>query len=261
MSQKRRMSLRLFLNLFAMSLRDRYLGSTLGGIWAVLNPILMLSLYTFVFGFVIKAKVPGADTTLAYAIWMISGLGPWLATAEGLTLGAHSIISGSSLIKNLSFDSALLVVSQVLTSFVTLAISIVFVCTLMLVTGIALEPTALLVFPLIVLHFAFLVGLGFMVAVVNVFFRDFGHVLPTLVTVLLFATPVLYPVASVPSALVTVAKLNPFYHFIQSYRSLLVDGQVPDILVWMLLTGLSVFTLGAGLYLFRRFRNYFESFL
>src|SRR5262249_28114606 len=92
--------LRLVLSFFRMNLRDRYLGSRLGSIWAVANPILMLSIFTFMFGYVYKAKLPGADTTLTYVAWLISGYGPWLALSESIQSSAQSVVNGTSIVKN-----------------------------------------------------------------------------------------------------------------------------------------------------------------
>ena len=78
-----RRDLRLIVSFAKNNIRDKYLGTTLGGFWGVAQPLLMLAVYTFVFGFVFKARLPGADTTFAYAIWLISGYGPWMSIAEG----------------------------------------------------------------------------------------------------------------------------------------------------------------------------------
>ena len=79
-----RYDIRLLINLFKMNVRDRYLGSSLGSFWAISNPLFMLALYTYIFGFVFKVKLPGAESTLAYVIWLIIGYGPWIATTEAI---------------------------------------------------------------------------------------------------------------------------------------------------------------------------------
>ena len=84
MYQFNRQDLRLAVNLWKMAVRDRYLGSSLGSFWAVANPLFMLALYTFVFGFVFKVRLPGAESTLEYVIWLIVGYGPWIATTEAI---------------------------------------------------------------------------------------------------------------------------------------------------------------------------------
>lgn len=71
-----RKDLHMVVNAFKMNLRDRYMGSALGLFWAIINPLIFLGLYTFIFGFVFKAKVPGSETTLAYSIYLISGFEP-----------------------------------------------------------------------------------------------------------------------------------------------------------------------------------------
>ena len=93
--------LRLILNIFKMRIRDRYLGSALGIIWAILHPLFLLGTYTFVFGFVFKTKIPGSDTTLSYAIWMISGFVPYLAFTESVNDSANSVVSSAALVKNI----------------------------------------------------------------------------------------------------------------------------------------------------------------
>src|SRR5260370_35224213 len=69
------------LNFLKMGLRDRFLGSTLGLVWAIANPLLMMGIFTFVFAFVFRSRLPGAQPSLSFVIWLISGYGPWLATS------------------------------------------------------------------------------------------------------------------------------------------------------------------------------------
>ena len=91
------------LGLFRMMLRDRFLGSALGLVWAVANPLLMLGIFTFVFGFVFHSRLPGASTSMSFVLWLISGYAPWLAISEGLSNSALSVAGNSSIIKNLAF--------------------------------------------------------------------------------------------------------------------------------------------------------------
>lgn len=100
-----RSDLRLMINLAKMNIRDKYLGSALGLVWAVLNPMLMLGMYTFIFGFVFKARLPGAETTFAYSIWLISGLVPYMAVSEALSSTAGAVVGGAGMVKNVVFKS------------------------------------------------------------------------------------------------------------------------------------------------------------
>src|ERR1041385_7129565 len=115
--------LRLIFNLFKINLKSKYTASILGGVWAILNPVIMLSIFTFIFGFIYKSKLPGASTTLTYSIWLISGYGPWLATSEALSSSATAVVSGTGLVKNMAFKAEVLPVATILTSVVPLCVS------------------------------------------------------------------------------------------------------------------------------------------
>mgnify|MGYP000908890106 CR=1 FL=1 len=122
----------LALNLAKMNIRDRYLGSALGLLWAILNPLLLLGMYTFIFGFIFKAKLPGSETTFAYAIWLISGMVPYLAVSEALTATAGSVVGGAGMVKNVIFKSETLPYAATLTSAVPFAVGMFFLVLLLI---------------------------------------------------------------------------------------------------------------------------------
>src|SRR3990167_2612187 len=130
-----RHDIRLAINLFKMNVRDRYLGSSLGAFWAIFNPLFMLAVYTFVFGFVFKVRLPGAETTLAYVIWLISGYGPWIAMTEALMSSTNSVVGSAGIVKNMAFKTEILPISAALTGFITLIVSLFFLFGLMIVVG------------------------------------------------------------------------------------------------------------------------------
>ena len=127
-----RKDIRLILNMFKMNLKDKYLGSLLGTAWVVIQPLLTLGMYTFIFGFVFKARLPGADTTFAYAIWLISGLVPYLAISESLTNTTNCVITNSSLVKNVIFKTETLPFAASLIAFVPFLVGLIFLFILLL---------------------------------------------------------------------------------------------------------------------------------
>ena len=135
-----RYDLRLLINLFKMNVRDRYLGSSLGSFWAISNPLFMLALYTYIFGFVFKVKLPGAETTLAYVIWLISGYGPWIATTEAIMGAANSVVGASGLVKNMAFKTELLPIAGALVGAINLAVSFVFLLVLLAWAALPVRP-------------------------------------------------------------------------------------------------------------------------
>jgi len=251
--------MRLLWNFFWMNVRDRYLGSSLGSVWAIANPLLLLIIYTFVFGFVFRAKLPGAETTLSYTIWLIAGYGPWLASTEAIMAGSVSVVSAAGLVKNMTFKAEVLPVAGALTGLIPFAVCSVFLGILLVADGNALSWHALFVVPIAILQFGFLAGLSLFFSAMNVFVRDLVIALPNFLTIVLFASPIFYPIESMPSLLQVVSFLNPFFIVSAAYRRALVDHHVPSLIGLAYLAVLVVAVGFLGLRVFRRLKGYMES--
>lgn len=251
--------LRTIANFFRMFLRDRFTGSSLGSVWAVANPLMMLGIYTFVFAFVFKSRLPGSESTLSYAIWLIAGFGPWLAMSEGMTTAATSIYGNAGLVKNVAFKTECLPIAAVLVGLVPLGVSIVFLSVLMVIDGHAPTWHAIGVIPGVLLMFGFITALGLGLAAIVTFFRDVGVALPNMLMVILFSTPILYPPEATHPLIAQVSAWNPFFIIAQWIRQPLIDHSFPPIegLLWVLFLTLVIgrFTL-AG---FRRVKGYMHS--
>jgi lipopolysaccharide transport system permease protein len=250
---------RLLVNLFKMNIRDRYMGSALGRFWAITNPLFMLCLYTYIFGFVFKVRLPGAETTLAYVIWLISGYGPWLATTEALMGAANSVVGASGMVKNMAFKTELLPIAGALSGITNLAVSLVFLILLMAWSG--SPPTwHILLLPVVVLvQFGWLIALGIWLGAISVFVRDLLQFLPNLLMALMFLTPIFYPYESMPGPIKIVSLGNPFHHIAEAYRAILIGGQAPDLLGLAFVALLSYFFFHFGLMGFRRAKGVFDS--
>jgi lipopolysaccharide transport system permease protein len=252
---------RLAANLLSMQLRDRYLGSVLGAFWAIANPLFMLALYTFLFGFVMRVRLPGAETTFAYALWLISGYGPWLGTVEALTASTNSIVGASGIVKNLAIKSELLPMAATFVGALTVGVCLLFVVMLTIADGRGVGA-ALLWLPVVVaVHFALLVAIGLWLAAANVFVRDLGLALPNLLTIAMFATPIFYPIEALPAILQTITAANPFYILVSAYRSVILEQSMPPVpaLLYVVLLATVIFAL--GLAMFRRVKGQFGSLL
>lgn len=251
----------MIFNLFKMYLRDRYMGSSLGLVWAIINPLLFLGLYTFIFGFIFKAKVPGAETTLSYAIFFICGFVPYLAISESMSTTTTSIIGSASMVKNIVFTVECLPVASALTAMVPLSVGMVFLMLLQLING--SYPTWHIIFliPVIMLQFAFLIGLGFFLSATTVFIRDIAQIIPTIVLFIVFFTPIFYSPELLPSIVQKLTFFNPFHHIIKPYRDIILSHQLPEwegiIYMLILTTVINV----AGLKYFRRLKGHFVTAL
>lgn len=256
-----RKDVRLLMAFIGMNLRDKYLGSSLGSVWGVANPLLMLGIFTFVFGYVFKVKLPGAETTLAYAIWLISGYGPWIATSEAILTSAMSLVTAAALVKNMAFKTELLPIASVLASSIPLLVSMVFLFVLLVVDGNYPTWHAIWIVPVALLHFLFLITVSFFFSSIVVFLKDVGYALPNILIIILFATPIFYPLDSMPGLVRLVSEFNPFYVIAESYRQPLVYHRAPHFLGLLYLLAISAGLGIIGLQVFRRLRGYFDAAL
>ncbi len=165
-------------NLFKLTVTDRYLGSSLGLIWAVLSPLFLMGIFTFVFTFVFPGRLPGREGAVAYVIWLLSGYGPWLAVSEGLSASTTSIVGNAGIVKNIAFKSELLPVVGALTGTFPLLVSLAVIAVLYAASGQVPSP-ALLSLPVsLFFGMLFVSGLGLFLAALNVFVRDTALALP-----------------------------------------------------------------------------------
>jgi homopolymeric O-antigen transport system permease protein len=258
-----RNDVRLIINLFKINTQDKYLGSLLGTVWAFVNPMIMLGIFTFVFGFVYKAKLPGATTSLTYVVWLISGYGPWLAISEALNNSANSIIANKGMVKNVSFKLEVLPIASILTSIVPLLVSLFFLAIILIFDANVPTWHALFIIPAILIMYFFVISLGFYLSSVAVFIRDVTFILPNIILMCLFMSPIFYSIESMPHILQVISKVNPFYIITQGFRQPLVYHQIPNTL---LLGQLYVLVLSSllcyfGLKLFSRLKGHFNTLL
>ncbi len=251
----------LCLNLFKMNVRDRYLGSSLGSVWAVANPFFLLGVYTFVFGFVFKVRLPGAETTLGYVLWLISGYGAWMATTESLLTATSSVASAAGLVKNMVFKTELLPIAASLMGLISLAVSLFFLLVLKVFAGSEFTWHILCLPIIILIHFLFVCSLGLWLAAINVFVRDVAQALPNLLTVLMFMTPIFYSIESMPRIVQKISIGNPLYLIAESYRRILLGGEAPrwGAVAYVFLLSLVILT--TGLRAFRQVKGRFNSAL
>jgi len=254
-----RSDLRLLWNFFRMNIRDKYLGSSLGSVWAIANPLALLTIYTLVFGYVFRARAPGAETTLAHTIWLISGYGPWLASTEALMAGATSVVAAAGLVKNMAFKVEVLPIAAAFTGLIPFGVCSIFLGVLMFTAGDTLSWHAAFVIPITLLQFGFVAGVSLFLSAISVFVRDLVIALPNLLTIVLFATPIFYPVDAMPRIVRAVAYGNPFFIISDAYRGSLIYHRIPSLAGLVYIAILVVVVGGCGLGLFRQLKSHMES--
>jgi lipopolysaccharide transport system permease protein len=215
----------LFLTLLLHRLRVRYRQSSLGYIWAVLQPVSMVAIYTLVFAFF--ARVPTGDTP--YVVFAFSALVPWLYFANGLSLATNGLVTNASLVLKVYFPREIVPLSYIGAAFVDFCIGCAVLALTMAIYGVRPHGTLVwIVLPMAVAT-VFLIGASLLCAAVEVRHRDVGLAMPLLLQLWLFATPVLYPLQAVPARLQPFYTLNPMVAVVDGFRSALVLGLRPDL--------------------------------
>ena len=240
----------------------RYRGSLIGFGWAVLNPLLLLAIYTFVFSVVFRIRWDGpvADRT-GFALVVYAGMIVHGFFAECITRAPMLVIENRNLVKKVVFPLQLLPWSVLIVAAFHFLVGIVLIAAAMLVTTGTL-PVTMLALPMIVLPLA-LLSLGFVYAfaALGVYLRDLGQVVGFVALTLLFMSPVFYPASAVPENWRWVIAVNPIATFIEMTRGALLFGTwpAPGTLAAMWALGLAAAWI--GFYGFQRTRRGFADVL
>jgi lipopolysaccharide transport system permease protein len=196
----------------------RYKQSVIGVAWAVLQPILLASVFSVFLG--LLAKVP-SDYGVPYPVFAVAGLVLWIFFSLALSRAADSAVASGPLISKVWFPRIIIPVAAVLPPAMDFVIALVVVVGSMLIYGVTPSPLIVLV-PLIVpLTLAIALGFGTWLAALNVKYRDVGVAVPFLIQVGLFVTPIIYPYSLVPSSVRGLYALNPMVGVLELYRWML----------------------------------------
>ncbi len=249
----------MLLSLFRMALSDRFLGSSLGLIWAILSPLMLMGIFVFVFTFVFPSRLPGRDGALPFVIWLISGYAPWLGLSEGLSSATSSVTGNAGIVKNIAFKSELLPVVGAMLGLVPLGVGLCLVVILKFISGEGLSWTVVSLPAVIALQLLFVSGLGLFLSALNVFVRDTALALPSVLTIVLFASPIFYPLSAYPASIQALLLFNPFYVIAECYRAPLLTGSFPPLWMLVYLALVSAALVSAGLLWFRRLKSFFDT--
>jgi lipopolysaccharide transport system permease protein len=253
--------IKIVFNLAVLQIKDKYLGSYLGSIWGIVEPIIFLSVYTVVFTFIFKARIPGAKTSLSYSIWLLTGLVPWLAISESLTSATNSIVSATNIVKNISFKLELLPIVASAVSMFKLSVGLLFLLILLLLNG-NVPSYHIIYLPLVIfIQLLFFSSIGFILGSLTVFIRDIAQVIPTILLIMIFATPIFYDIKSMSELFQQITFFNPLYQLIEPYRKILIYHQCPNIGGIFYVFILSFILFHFGLILFRNLKGFFISAL
>ncbi len=245
----------LLATLTGRELKARYRGSVLGYVWSLVNPLLLLVVYTFVFS---KIFAPRDDNVSPYGLFLATGVFPWLWLSTAWVEGTHSLSANAGLIRKATFPSELLPIVSVLANLVHFAFALPVIVSAILIysfQGYEIGGWSALAVPLIaLLQLPLVAGLALGFAALNVHFKDVKDLLANLLTLLFFMTPILYTMKVLePHRLVYRAvALNPITPFIRSYQEAVFYGRLPAPGLWLEMLVVSVLVWALGAWVFDR---------
>ena len=220
----------------SMARRDilaRYRGSFGDVFWTVLNPLLLMATYFFVFGVVLRTRFGADQSSTGFALYFLAGMLPWLAFSEPAGRAPFVILEHRNFVKKLIFPLDTLPVNQVVSGLVTeLFAAGIFVIALLLIRGAI--PLAVVWLPVLLIPQLFLtLGICWFLAALGVFLRDLGQLMGFLLTLWFFITPICYPesnLTSLPRSAMAILRKNPMFVLVRGYRDILLEHHAPQLL-------------------------------
>lgn len=237
--------------LVQMTRRDlllRYKQTAMGFAWALLTPLLNTAVFSVIF-----MQVAPVATPVPYPLFVYCGMLAWNFTASALRFAVTSLTSNTSLVTKVYFPREIFPFSAVAVSLVDFLVASSVLVVLMAYYRVAPAPAIILLPLLVVVHAAFTLAIALLLAMANLFYRDVKYLFELALTVWMFASAIVYPVASAGNGVLGfVVRLNPMTTIVDAYRQLILYGTVPSLLPSAVLAGLSLLLLGGSWLVFHR---------
>jgi len=213
--------------LYVLSRREiqiRYKQSVLGVAWAILQPLILMLLFTLIFSVLLKVPSEGVP----YPIFSYSALLFWTFFSTSLNSAIPSLEANAGLIKKIYFPREFFPISSILAAMFDLAISAIILLGIMFYYHVHFTLNILYVIPLFMIQAIFIMGVCFILSALNAYYRDIRYALPLVVQLWMYVTPIIYPLSSIPARFQTYYALNPMTGIIESYRNVLIKGIGPE---------------------------------
>ena len=256
----------LLRTLVQRDLDARYKGSILGNIWPLLNQLSQLLIYTYVFSIVMKVRLNlkglPENNSLTFGLWLFAGLLPWIAFTNGLLQSSNSVVNNTNLVKKVVFPLSLLPLVPVLSAFVESTFGLMALIFLVAVTTKTIHITLLLLPLLWLTQILFTSGLAYIAAGLTVFLRDIPQTLAVVLNIWLYLAPIVYPESLIPPQIRDwVFWLNPMATIAETYRGLVLVGEVKHWGEWAIAGIVSIVVFAGGFWVYKKLRPAFADVL
>jgi lipopolysaccharide transport system permease protein len=259
----RRPDLTLLLEFVRREIRLRYLGTFSGLGWALIQPVLQLAIYGYVFTTIFAARLPEQEFGgLAFVAFLAVGLWPWTAFAEALTRSITAIQDNAGLLGKVALPRPVLIAAPVIAGFLLHAVGFILVLAVLMAGGwIDWRWQAVAIVPLLLVLAVFTLGLAWLLSALCVFVRDLSHAVGQALMLLFFLTPVLYPRSLVPEPMLPFADANPMALYVGLFRQAVLGVGDHGPGHWLVALVLALLMAALGAWVFRRLSPHFEDFL
>ena len=232
--------------LIAKDLKDKYVNSRLGIIWAVVNPVLTMLAISFVFTKVMKTDIRH------YPLMVLSVFLPWIFFNSSISESTTSIKRNFGMLSQFIFPRDIIPVSVVLSNFTVFLIGFTIMMPVFITFNIEILRYLFLVPLIMFLHLIFILGISILFSVVNIYFTDLSQLLNIGLMFLFWMTPIFYPVAMIPKDYQWIIFVNPGACYVVIYRALLYDGSAGTMCMWLLAASFALISLMAGYVVFTK---------
>ncbi len=237
----------LISSLVFRDLADRYKRSSLGFLWAVIEPLGHMAIYTVIFSIIIRLNIED------YPVFLLCGILPWIYFSKSLIYSTESITKDSHLVKKIYFPREVLPISSVLARLVNFIISLIILEVFLVLFRNVNGVSALFwILAVILAQTIFSIGLALILSSLNVYFQDVKLILEFVALIWFYATPVFYPISMVPEKLRPFYILNPMAGIISSYRNIILENQSPANMEFFIAALMSFLTLFIGIFVFEK---------
>jgi lipopolysaccharide transport system permease protein len=206
----------------------RYQTSVLGTTWAVINPLALVFIYTVVFSRLMRARLPDVENTLGYGIYLCAGILCWSAFTEIATRCQNVFLENANLIRKMSFPRICLPLIVVISATISYTIMLLIILVFLVLTKSSIGVALLAILPLLFLQIFLATGLGVILGVLNVFFRDVGQLFGIVFQFWFWFTPIVYPLSILPEGIQALIGLNPLTPLVVAYQGIFVSNQWPQ---------------------------------
>jgi lipopolysaccharide transport system permease protein len=238
-------------------MQARYRGSLIDAAWTLLHPLLLMTVYFFVFGIVLQARFEGDPSRAGFVLYFFAGMVPWLAINEAVGRAPSILLESRTVIKKIRFPVEVLPANPVFAGLVTQAAASALYLTAILVARGTVPWTVVWAPILLVPQVLLTLGLCWLLAALGLFIRDLGQIIGFLLTLWFFLTPICYPETALPVWAARPMSWNPLFHLVRAYRAIYLEAVPPSPVALLGLLVAGAVTMIVGYWVFERLRPLF----